>query len=124
MTDIFNPQVSRLVGGIEGKSILIYGTNRTGKTYNAVRGKKPLVVAFEKGLNAIDGIPFVPINKWNDWTSTVQQLTGPTMDKAKEMYQTVIIDTFDSMGALGGEAICARFNCDTVGSGKICCPAA
>ena len=37
MVDIFNPQVSVVTKGLEGKLILIYGTNRTGKTSNAVK---------------------------------------------------------------------------------------
>lgn len=32
MVDIFNPEVSQVTKGIEGKLILIYGTNSTGKT--------------------------------------------------------------------------------------------
>lgn len=118
MVDIFNPSVSQLVGGLDGKLVLIYGANRTGKTYNSVKAKKPLVIGFEKGLNAIPGIPFIPVSKWGDWTATVTQLTGPMADKAHEMYHTIIIDTFDAMGSLASECICNRFGCDTIGSGN------
>ena len=41
--DIFNPEVSQVVKGIEGKLILIYGTNSTGKTKNLTKANKPLV---------------------------------------------------------------------------------
>lgn len=118
MVDIFNPSVSQLVGGLDGKLILVYGSNRTGKTFNAVRSKKPLVIGFERGLNAIPGIPFIPISKWGDWTATVEQLTGFNAEKAHEMYQTIIIDTFDAMGDLASECICNRFGVDTVGQGN------
>lgn len=121
MIDIFNPQVSQVVAGLEGKLILIYGTNRTGKTLNAVKAKKPFVVGFERGLNAIPGIPFVPISSWRDWTDTVKQLTGPQMVQAKEVYNTIIIDTIDAMGDLAADYICGLFGCDTVGSGKQNC---
>lgn len=124
MVDIFNPSVSQLVGGLDGKLILVYGSNRTGKTFNAVRSKKPLVIGFERGLNAIPGIPFIPISKWGDWTATVEQLTGFNAAKAHEMYQTIIIDTFDAMGDLASECICNRFGVDTVGQGKQDCSAA
>lgn len=118
MIDIFNPQVSQVVAGLEGKLILIYGTNRTGKTLNATKAKKPFVVGFERGLNAISGVPFVPITSWNDWTAVVKQLTGPKMVQAKEAYNTIIIDTIDSMGDLAADYICGIFGCDTVGSGN------
>ena len=96
MVDIFNPQVSVVTKGLEGKLILIYGTNRTGKTSNAVKANKPLVVGFERGLNAISGVPYVPIKNWNDWTNTVKQLTGAKSEEAKKLYQTIIVDTIDS----------------------------
>ena len=31
--DIFNPQVSQVAHGLEGKIIMLYGGNSTGKTY-------------------------------------------------------------------------------------------
>ena len=106
MIDIFNPPVSEVIGGLEGKIILIYGTNRTGKTLNAVKGKKPFVIGFERGLNAIPGIPFSPISKWRDWTETVKQLTGPKMD---------------AMGDLASDYICQLYGVNTVGEGKQNC---
>lgn len=39
--DIFNPPVSAVVKGIEGKVITLMGNNSTGKTSQAVRFPKP-----------------------------------------------------------------------------------
>lgn len=39
--DIFNPQISKVAKGLEGKMILVYGDNSTGKTKQATRMKKP-----------------------------------------------------------------------------------
>ncbi len=39
--DIFNPQVSVVAKGLDGKMILVYGNNSTGKTKQATRMKKP-----------------------------------------------------------------------------------
>lgn len=118
MIDIFNPPVSEVVGGLEGKIILIYGTNRTGKTLNAVKSKKPFVVGFERGLNAIPGIPFSPILTWRDWTDTVKQLTGPQKDRAKEMYNTIIVDTIDAMGDLASDYICQLKGINSIAEGN------
>ena len=38
-----------------GKSVLIYGASRTGKTSQACKFPKPLVLAFENGLRSIPG---------------------------------------------------------------------
>lgn len=51
--DIFNPQVSTVAKGLEGKVILVYGGNNLGKTKQATRMKKPFYLPFEAGLNAI-----------------------------------------------------------------------
>ena len=51
--DIFNPQVSVVAKGLEGKVIMIYGGNNVGKTTQAARFKNPVFMPFEKGMNAI-----------------------------------------------------------------------
>ena len=99
--DIFNPEVSQVVKGLKGKLVFIYGTNSTGKTKNLVKGEKPLVAAFESGLNAIGGVANIKINKWKDWTDFVKQLTNSqTIEKARETYSTIIIDTAEGMANL------------------------
>lgn len=118
MIDLFNPQVSKVVGGLDGKLLLVYGSNRTGKTLNATKAEKPFVVAFERGLNAIDGIPFQPISKWQDWIEVVKQLTGPRMDELKQLYKTIIVDTIDSMGDMAQETIANRFGVRSIGEGR------
>ena len=85
--DIFNPQISVVAHGLEGKVILLYGGNSTGKTYQAVRMDKPYVLACESGLNGQNGIPFANIKTWSDFVNVVGQLTNPaTVDKAKELF--------------------------------------
>ena len=42
MADLFSPEISHVIGGMEGKSIVIYGPNRAGKTYNTSLAPKPL----------------------------------------------------------------------------------
>ena len=37
--DIFNPQTSVIAHGLEGKTIMLYGTNNVGKTFQAVRAR-------------------------------------------------------------------------------------
>lgn len=39
--DIFNPQISTIAEGLEGKMILVYGNNSTGKTKQGTRMEKP-----------------------------------------------------------------------------------
>lgn len=93
--DIFSPTLSVVPKGLEGKTILLYGSNSVGKTLNATKLSKPFYLGFEKGLNAISGIPFNYITKWSDFKKLNKQFTGKDKDKARELYDTIIFDTVD-----------------------------
>lgn len=93
--DIFNPTISKVARGLEGKSILLYGQNSSGKTKQATQMSKPFYLGFEKGINAISGIPYHYITKWSEFKKLNKQLTGKDKDKARELYDTIIFDTVD-----------------------------
>lgn len=113
--DIFNPQVSVIAHGLEGKTILLYGTNNVGKTNQAVRANKPFILACESGLNAVAGAKYATINNWSSFRKIVKQLTGKsTIDKAKKIYQTIIIDE-----VYASSMYCQDFICQTYGNGAI-----
>ena len=117
--DLFSPEVSHVVGGMEGKSMVIYGANRTGKTWNASQSEKPLFLSFEKGLNAIEGVSHFYIDKWGTFINLVNQLTGPaTIAKAKERYRTIVIDTIQGITELADDYICTVFNIGSIGEGN------
>ena len=91
--DIFNPQVSVIADGLEGKVIFIYGSNSTGKTFQSVRFSKPYVIAAESGLNGQAGVRFGRVTNWRGFTKIVKQFTSPsTVEKARAMYDTIIVD--------------------------------
>lgn len=114
--DIFKPQVSRVAYGLEGKSLCIWGPNRTGKTSVSCRLPKPVVLCMEDGLNAINGVPFFKILEWSTFVKFVKQITDPAnLEKAKEMYQTIIIDQIESMADLCAQYICTKFGVKSIG---------
>lgn len=114
MVDIFNASKSVIADGLEGKIILIYGGNNLGKTYQATRFPKPFVIACEMGLNGLDGIPYVPVTRWSDFKTIVKQFTGPTMEKAKELYSTIIVDE-----VYASSIYCQDYVCNTYGDGAL-----
>lgn len=95
--DIFNPPVSQISDGIEGKLILLHSNERKlGKTLQATRFPKPYYLRFEQGINAIQGIPFAPLTKWSDFKLVRKKLTNPkTLEQARATYKTIIVDTLD-----------------------------
>ncbi|WP_145413381.1 ATP-binding protein [Paenibacillus xylanexedens] len=117
--DIFNPPVSKVAKGLDGKIITIYGSNNLGKTKQATRFKKPFYLGFEKGLNAIAGVPFAAINNWSDFKKVNKQLTHKsTVAKAREVYQTVIFDEVEASARYCAKFICDKYESDTIASGR------
>lgn len=114
--DIFNPKISKVVAGIDGKSILLHSAERKlGKTAQACRMPKPYYLRFEQGINAINGLPYADLTCWRDFKQVNKQLTDPkTLDKAKEIYKTIIFDTIDV-----AVAWCEAFICSTNGITKL-----
>ncbi|WP_411735113.1 ATP-binding protein [Paenibacillus sp. M2] len=117
--DIFNPPVSKVARGLDGKIITIYGSNNLGKTKQATRLKKPYYLGFEKGLNAIAGVPFAAINNWSDFKKVNKQLTHKsTVAKAREYYQTIIFDEVEASARYCSKFICDKYEADTIASGR------
>lgn len=92
MLDIFNVKPHEVSRDLKGYSVLLYGEPKSGKTTTASQFPKSLIIAFEKGYAAIPGAMAVPVNSWSDFLKIVRQLKDP---KAKEMYETIVIDTAD-----------------------------
>ncbi|WP_341323464.1 ATP-binding protein [Solibacillus sp. FSL H8-0523] len=117
--DIFNPQISTVAKGLEGKVITIVGSNNLGKTKQATRMERPYYIGFEKGLRAIAGIPFLPVNKWTDFKKINKQLTDPkTLSKARELYQTIIFDEVYTSALYCQDYLCKKFGVETIGDGN------
>ena len=99
--DIFNPQETVIAKGLAGKSALIFGSNSLGKTAQTVRLSKPFVIATESGLNATVGVKYNRVNSWADFMKIVKQFTSKsTVDKARALYDTIIIDELYALALL------------------------
>lgn len=113
--DIFNPNVTVVAKGLTGKSMLIYGGNSLGKTAQSVRMSKPFVIAAESGLNATSNVPYARITSWAQFIKIVKQFTDKgTVDKARAMYDTIIIDEMYAVSLL-----CQDYVISTYGNGAL-----
>ena len=90
--DIFNITPHKVSRDLRGYSVFFYGEPKSGKTTTASKFPKSLLLAFEKGYNAIPGIMAQPVNKWSEFKQILTQLKK---EQAKEMFSTIIIDTAD-----------------------------
>ena len=88
--DIFSIKPSVISRDLKGKYVLIYGKEKSGKTTAAASFPKALLCAFERGYNGLGGVMAADISSWSDFKSILRQLEKP---EAKDLYQTIIIDT-------------------------------
>ena len=103
--DILHIEPTVISRDLKGKYMLIYGKPKTGKTTLASKFPKNLLIAFEKGYNAIDGIKAVDINSWSDFKLVLRQLKKP---EAQAMYDTITIDTTTIAYDMCEQYICAQ----------------
>ena len=102
LLDIMPHQVSR---DLRGYSVFFYGEPKSGKTTIATKFPRHLLLAFEKGYNAIPGAMAQPINSWGEFRKVLKQLKDP---KVRERFETIIIDTADIAYDLCEKYICAN----------------
>ena len=103
--DIFNIQPTTISRDLKGKFVCIYSLPKVGKTSLACQFPKNLLLAFEKGYNAIGGAKPVDIMKWSDFKLVLRQLEKP---EARQMYDTVTIDTVGLAWDMCEQFICAQ----------------
>lgn len=84
---------------LTGKSFLIYGEKKIGKTTCACQFPKPILLATEKGYDDIDDISAVPINSWKEILDVkkalIQEAKEEQDGKGERTFTTVIVDTID-----------------------------
>lgn len=98
---------------LKGQVIEIYGNSDTGKTYQATRMEKPLLLMSENGGNGRN-CPKQFLDSWDMFTDIVKQLTQG-YEEASKLYQTVIIDTVEELVALVENKVAKRYGVLEVG---------
>ncbi len=103
--DILSIKPSVISRDLRGKYVLLYGKAKSGKTTAACSFPKALLCAFERGYNAIGGVMAQDITKWSDFKLVLRQLEKA---EAREMFETIIIDTVSIAWDLCEQFICAQ----------------
>lgn len=103
--NILNLQPTTISRDLRGKFLLLYGKEKSGKTSTAALFPKALLCAFEKGYQALPNIHAQDIDNWGTFKTVLRQLKS---DEAKEMYETIIIDTAAVAADLCEKFICQR----------------
>lgn len=109
--DILNLQPSVISRDLKGKFVCIYSLPKVGKTSLACQFPKNLLLGFEHGWNAIAGAMAIDVTKWADFRTILRQLEKP---EAREMYDTITIDTVGIAWEM-----CEQFTCAQNGVQKL-----
>lgn len=110
--NLLSLQPHKVSRDLTGYITYIYGSAKTGKTTLASQAGKALILAFERGYNALPGVYAQDIISWGDVRAVVRELKKP---EVKEMFQTIVFDTIDIAGGLCEKYICAQNNVDKIG---------
>ena len=88
---------------LSGYITYIYGAGGTGKTTLASQLDRALLLAFERGYNALPGIMAQDITTWGEMKQVVRELKKP---EVKEKYKSISVDTIDIAAKLCEKYIC------------------
>lgn len=112
--DLLNLQPTKVSRDLSGYITYIYGVPKVGKTTFGAQMPKSLLIAFEKGYNALGGIKAVDINTWGEFKTLMRELKKP---EVQEMYKSLVIDTIDVAAALCDKYICNQLGIENLGDG-------
>ena len=96
---------------LTGYITYIYGEPKSGKTTLAMQMGNALLLAFERGYNALPGVIAQDITSWSDLKAVVRELKKEEVQKT---FRAVVVDTVDIAGLL-----CEKFICNQNGVDKI-----
>lgn len=99
---------------LSGYITYIYGPGGAGKTTFGVQAPGALLLAFERGYNALPGVLAQDITTWGQMKEVLRELKKP---EVKAAFKTVIIDTVDIASVICEKYICSQLGIDNIGDG-------
>lgn len=99
---------------LSGYITFIYGPAKCGKTTFGSKMPGALLLAFERGYNALPGVIAQDITSWGEMKQVVRELKKP---EVKERFKSLIIDTADIAADLCQKYICNQLGIENIGDG-------
>lgn len=107
--DLLALEEDAFMSGMEGKKIIVYGVNDTGKTKQLTKLDRPLLLMTESGGSAVK-CRKLPITTWSKFKQVVEMLAKEsTFEEMYESYRTILIDTGENLVTLSEKATCNEF---------------
>lgn len=112
--DLLNIQPHKVSRDLSGYITLLYGPAKVGKTTFGTQMPGHLLLAFERGYNALPGAMAQDIQTWAIFKQVVKQLKTP---EAKEKFQSLIVDTVDFAADACQKYVCNQLGIENIGDG-------
>ena len=110
--DLLNIQPHKVSKDLNGYITYIYGAPKTGKTTLATQMPKHLLLAFERGYNALPGVIVQDITSWGEMKQVMRELKKPEI---KALYDAVVVDTIDIASDFCQKYICQQKGIEALG---------
>lgn len=112
--NLLNIQPTKVSRDLSGYITYIYGPGGAGKTTFGVQAPGALLLAFERGYNALPGVMAQDITTWGQMKEVLRELKKP---EVKAVFRTVIVDTVDIASVLCEKYICSQLGIENIGDG-------
>ena len=112
--NLLNIQPHKVSRDLSGYITFIYGPPKVGKTTLATQMPGALLLAFERGYNALPGVMAQDVNTWGEMKQIYRELKKP---EVQAVYKTIVVDTVDLAATLCQKYICSQLGIDNMGDG-------
>lgn len=115
--NIFDIKPNEVSTDVKSYSLLLVGPPKIGKStfMQELYGPRTLFIATEKRFGTMDGAYIAYVSNWTEFKLVLNQLKNP---KAKEMYDSVVIDTLDNLQRYCDDYVCGIFDESAIGENK------
>lgn len=112
--DLLGIKPHKVSRDLSGYITFIYGPAKVGKTTFGSKMPGHLILAFERGYNALPGVMIQDVTSWGEMKQIVRELKKP---EVKEVYKSIIIDTVDVAADACQKYICNQLGIENIGDG-------
>lgn len=112
--NLLNIQPHVVSRDLSGYITYVYGAPKVGKTTLGSQFPNSLILAFEKGYNALPGAMVQDITSWSEFRQVLRELKKP---EVQNVYKSIIVDTLDVAGSYCEKYICNQLGIDNIGDG-------
>ena len=112
--NLMNLTPTKVSRDLSGYITYIYGPGGAGKTTFGVHAPGALLLAFERGYNALPGVLAQDITTWGQMKEVLRELKKP---EVKAAFKTIIVDTVDIASVLCEKYICSQLDIENIGDG-------